>query len=263
MPRTYLVLGKIAFALKNYGQAKEYFEKVADIRKPTKDFALRMNAHYYLGQILTKVNGQREYALENQNQYLIMRDSIKEGDLAKQIDRLKFQFKMEIEQKNKENELLKTIELKNSTIIKEQQTINIVYGSILVIIAVIAFLLYRAVMLKQKHNNELAEKQEEILLQSEELERQNVEMEKINTNLETLVNERTKTIKEQHDRLIEFAYFNSHQIRGPLARILGLISIVELEFKDAFGQYTQMLNKAGTDLDVAIRKVNDLLDEDV
>lgn len=261
LPRAYLTMGKVFFENRNFWKAKEYFEKITEDPKPIRDFALRMNAHYYLGQVYGKTSGQKENELENKNLYLILKDSIKELDLAKQIERLKFQFKMEIEQKIKENELLKTIELSNNTIIKKQQTINIIYGAILVIILAVAFLLYRSVRLKQQHNNELAEKQEEILRQSEELASQNIEMEKINTNLETLVEERTKTIKEQHERLIEYAYFNSHQIRGPLARILGLISIVDLEFKDAFGPYTQMLNQAGTDLDIAIRKVNELLDE--
>ncbi len=261
LPRAYLVIGKISFAQKDYNKAKAFFEKVIESRRPLGDFELRMNAHFYLGQIYSKMSGQKEYELKNQNQYLILRDSIKGQDLAKQIDRLKFQFKMELEQRKKENELLKTIELSNNTIIRKQQTLNVVYGVALVIIMGIAFLLYRTVRLKQKHNNELAEKQEEILLQSEKLAHQNIEMEKINSNLEALVEQRTRTIKEQHERLVEFAYFNSHQIRGPLARILGLIALVDLEFKDAFGPYTQMLTQAGTELDIAIRKVNELLDD--
>lgn len=261
LPRSYLTMGKIYFAKKDYGKAKEYFEKVIEGRKLARDFTLSMNAHFFLGQIYSKVSGQKEHELKNQNQYLMLRDSLKEQELAKQIARLKFQFKMELEQKKKENELLKTIELSNATIIKKQQMLNLIYGVSLVIFIGIAFLLYRTVRLKQRHNNELAEKQEEILLQSEKLAHQNIEMEKINENLERLVDERTRTIKEQHERLIDFAYFNSHQIRGPLARILGLISIVDLEFKGAFGPYTQMLTEAGVELDVAIRKVNELLDD--
>jgi hypothetical protein len=45
-----------------------------------------------------------------------------------------------------------------------------------------------------------------------------------------------------------------------LARILGLISVLDLEFKrDSFGPYMSMLQKAGTDLDDAIKEINSML----
>jgi signal transduction histidine kinase len=93
------------------------------------------------------------------------------------------------------------------------------------------------------------------------LKASNLEIEKINANLEVVVNERTKKIKDQNELLTEYAYFNSHQVRGPLARILGLISVLHLEFnRDSFGPYIDMLHQASTELDEAIKNINDQLD---
>jgi len=232
------IMGRVAFASNDMDQAKKYFLKVVSNAKPFKDVPLKMDAHYYLGQIYSR-QGQHDKELISQNQYLMLRDSAKEQDLARQLARLEFQYKLEIEQRKKENELLKTIEARNNIIIRKQNTLNIIYAVALVIIAMIVVVLYRNIRLKQKHS---------------------VEIEKINASLEELVTKRTQRIQQQNVVLREYAYYNAHQIRGPLARILGLISILDMEFnRDAFGPYMNMLQEAGTDLDKAIKEINNRL----
>lgn len=262
LTRGQLLVGKSFYNMNDLIGAKAYFEKVVETKNSSSNINYKMDAHYYLGQIYASQAGQHLNQLKNHNEYLRIKDSLKEMDLARQIEKLKFQFQLEIEQKKKENELLKTIDLKNNSLIKKQQLINVVYGVALVIILVIAVVQFRTVRLKQRLNNELGEKQMKILKQTEELTLKNAEIERVNSNLEQLVNERTNTIQEQHERLIEYSYFNAHQIRGPLARILGLISVINVEYKGSYGPYLQMLNQAGNDLDTAIKKVNDLLNED-
>jgi tetratricopeptide (TPR) repeat protein len=262
LTRSQLLVGKSLYNMDDQIGAKAYFDKVVDAKISSSNINYKMEAHYYLGQIYASKAGEHLNQLKNHNEYLKIKDSLKEVDLARQIEKLKFQFQLEIEQKQKENELLKTIDLKNNSLIKKQQLINLVYGVTLIVIIVIAIVQYRTVRLKQRLNNELAEKQQKILKQTEELTLKNAEIERVNSNLEQLVNERTNTIQQQHERLIEYSYFNAHQIRGPLARILGLISVINIEYKDSYGSYLEMLNQAGNDLDTAIKKVNDLLNED-
>ncbi|MGC4022302.1 MAG: tetratricopeptide repeat protein [Cyclobacteriaceae bacterium] len=261
LDRGQLLIGKALYSLNDFPKAKRYFEAITESRRLFREPKIKMEAYYYLGQIYGRQVGQDMNKLANHNQYLTLKDSLKEVDLTKQINRLKFQFQMELEQKKKENTLLRTIESKNNTIIKKQQVINIVYGVVLIIIVGITFALYRNVRLKQSHNIELAMKQEKILKQTDELKLKNAEIERVNSNLEVLVDERTNIIREQHQRLIDYAYFNAHQIRGPLARILGLISVINLEYQGSYGPYIKMLDQAGNDLDSAIKKVNDLLNE--
>jgi signal transduction histidine kinase len=258
--RIFNILGKIYFKRNEFGLAKDHFKKVLENSRTFKSVELKMDAHYYLFQIFSK-EGSTENKLKNQNQYLSLKDSVNELELTRQIEKLKFQFNLEIEQKKRENELLKTLDARNTVIIKKQQTINTIYAVALVVIIIIAFLQFRNAKIKSQLNTELEKKQEKIIRQSEELKASNLEIEKINANLEKIIEERTRTIKEKNKLLREYAYFNSHQIRGPLARILGLISLVKLEHKDNFGPHMQMLQQAGDDLDDAIDKINKLIDD--
>lgn len=68
----------------------------------------------------------------------------------------------------------------------------------------------------------LREYNKQILYQKEEIE-------VINNNLESMVKERTAKIMEHEKLFIEFAHINAHRVRGPLARILGLIKVIDLE----------------------------------
>jgi tetratricopeptide (TPR) repeat protein len=258
--RIFNILGKIYFKRNEFGLAKDCFRKVLENSRTFKSVELKMDAHYYLFQIFSK-EGSTENTLKNQNQYLSLKDSVNELELTRQIEKLKFQFNLEIEQKKRENELLKTLDARNSVIIKKQQTINAIYAVALIVIIIIAILLFRSAKIKSQLNTELEKKQEKIIRQSEELRASNLEIEKINSNLEKIIEERTRTIKEKNKLLREYAYFNSHQIRGPLARILGLVALVNIEYKDNFGPHLQMLQQAGNDLDDAIDTINKLIDD--
>ena len=105
--------------------------------------------------------------------------------------------------------------------------------------------------------------QDEIIVQSEELRATNEEMEATNANLEQLVKNRTAIIENQNLRLREYAYFNSHRVRGPLARILGLVLLIDYEFSGGvFFPYKEMLKTASNELDQEIRGINTILDND-
>lgn len=92
-----------------------------------------------------------------------------------------------------------------------------------------------------------------ILRQSEQLKAINQEIEKINTNLE-------KTIEAKNKLLTEYAYFNSHQVRGPLACIPRLIQIINIEYKEHLDGHANAFAE-GNDLDAAIHKINELIDD--
>ena len=62
----------------------------------------------------------------------------------------------------------------------------------------------------------------------------------------------------KNERLSKYAFMNSHQIRGPLTNILGLLELVKHE-EIKTDELIALLAKASEQLDDAIRKVNDLL----
>lgn len=68
-----------------------------------------------------------------------------------------------------------------------------------------------------------------LLQQNKDILHQKEEIESINNNLEHLVVQRTQKVKEHQQLFTEYANINAHKVRSPLARIMGLLNIIELE----------------------------------
>jgi signal transduction histidine kinase len=85
----------------------------------------------------------------------------------------------------------------------------------------------------------------------------NLEINKLNENLESRVQERTEEIRLQNQMLVEYAFFTAHEVRGPLARILGLVDLVKVkELNHEREEILSRLEVAATELDEIIRQVN-------
>ena len=78
-------------------------------------------------------------------------------------------------------------------------------------------------------NLQLHEKAYEIEAQNEELIQIQDNLNAVNRNLEQIVNDRTAKIQQQNDILIKYSFTNAHQLRGPLARLLGLAALHRLD----------------------------------
>jgi ligand-binding sensor domain-containing protein len=119
-------------------------------------------------------------------------------------------------------------------------------------------------------NEELRSSQEEVLAQRdklaekiEELAEKNNEIEHINANLEEIVDQRTKVLEDQNKRISEYAFINAHNLRGPLASILGLINLInqekEHENRMALNKH---LSKSAEALDQVVRSINRMLEKE-
>jgi tetratricopeptide (TPR) repeat protein len=91
----------------------------------------------------------------------------------------------------------------------------------------------------------------------ESLLKLNLEINMMNENLERLVRERTEELKQQNQRLIEYAFFTAHEVRGPLARILGLVELSKInqEPEDRV-EILKRLEVSAYELDEIIRMIN-------
>jgi signal transduction histidine kinase len=78
--------------------------------------------------------------------------------------------------------------------------------------------------------------------------------------LEQRVLERTKEIQMRTEQLKKYAYANSHHVRGPLARIMGLIQIIKTEEGNGVNeQYLNYLSQACDEMDAIIRNISETL----
>jgi len=139
-------------------------------------------------------------------------------------------------------------------------------------------------------NKELAEKQDEIATQNEELmqsneeiltqrdlvskqktkleeaniiiEKQNLEIKRRNENLEKEVDIRTQELVEYNQQLEQFAFISSHNLRAPVARILGLGQLLEISGNNAtdIALILQGLISTALELDRVVRDLNTILE---
>jgi len=111
--------------------------------------------------------------------------------------------------------------------------------------------------------NELVEKNARIAEQNEKLREHQEELRSINQNLEGLVNERTAKIKTKNEQITKYAFTNSHRVRGPLARILGLLALSKLNNHEDYKFLFEKIHKEAKDMDAITHEINTDLDEDV
>jgi len=99
---------------------------------------------------------------------------------------------------------------------------------------------------------------------NKELVGSNNEIKELNENLEKIVKERTNKINDQLTQLMKYAHMNSHEVRAPLARMLGLLHLIKREDDaDQMKELLTMLYNSSTELDMVIKEMNRLLEKEV
>jgi signal transduction histidine kinase len=112
------------------------------------------------------------------------------------------------------------------------------------------------------NNDELFQKNLEINKKNEELLHKSSEIEVINNKLNEKVLERTRRIKAQNKKLIEYAFFNSHKVRGPVARIRGLVELLKTtSCEEEKKLYIEKLEETALELDEIVGEINKILVE--
>lgn len=244
-PQAFLTMGQIEFAANNIAKAKKYYLLALDISSKTNDLTSRMDAHYNLWKLSEKEKN-KSAELQNLNQYLILKDSIKDLDLARQVER--FQFEIEIGRKEQENALLKVEQARTEATIKQQKLQNIILIIIIIFVSVLGFIQWRNNKKRREINEKLAQQNQfiqnqrrEIIDQNERLSRRNQQLSDINHEKDTLMG------------------IVAHDLKSPINRIKGISDLMELEggLIPDHKQYVQMIKDAtqgGLDL------IKDLLD---
>jgi signal transduction histidine kinase len=111
-------------------------------------------------------------------------------------------------------------------------------------------------------SDELAAQNEELLQSQEEASLQRDLVAKQNENLELEVSKRTNELVEYNQQLEQFAFIAAHNLRAPVARILGLGQLLGMlnnspEQKDEI--YPKLVNTA-QELDGVVKDLNTILD---
>ena len=118
----------------------------------------------------------------------------------------------------------------------------------------------------EKQNKLLKSKNNEISRAKKELDKSNEELISINTSLEDMVAQRTSSLKQMNEELINsnneldlFIYRASHDLKGPIARLLGMTLLAKMDNKDeALKEYIELIEKGAVDINKVLNKLNNI-----
>jgi len=111
------------------------------------------------------------------------------------------------------------------------------------------------------NNERLKISTEKLLQQNQQLYDQQVELNILRNNLEKIISGKIMESRTQAEILKEYSFVNSHHVRAPLARVLGLIDLIEVE-NQRNKSSSNVLHTIKTDaeeLDVILRKINKVI----
>ncbi len=128
----------------------------------------------------------------------------------------------------------------------------------------ISFIHYRERKLlsdKRELETKVKERTEEIELKTQEILAQAEEIKGINENLEGLVKERTSELERKNKALEEYAFINAHELRAPVASILGLIHLMQkLDLKEEEKVYVEHLIVSAKKLDAVVSSISEAIE---
>jgi len=98
--------------------------------------------------------------------------------------------------------------------------------------------------------------------QNQEINKINDQLRQLNVNLESRIIERTIDLEQRNSQLTEYAFINSHLLRAPVARVIGLLSLIDKTANPKKREeiFTH-LTLAGTDLEKIVTKISLTLEE--
>lgn len=108
----------------------------------------------------------------------------------------------------------------------------------------------------QTANRELYNKANEIEAQNEELLQVQDNLNELNRDLEKTIYDRTARIQEQNRMLIKYSYTNAHHLRGPVARLLGLIAIYRLGSLPDVDDFFNKVEGQAQEIDTVVKQIN-------
>lgn len=289
----YMGMGEIAFRRGSYKQAKEYYFKALEMREQMNDNRGIAQTSIKLGELLntqelhdsaemyqnkafalaSKIeakdlmikalegkiisdSSRQNYkeALSHYFTYSQLKDSTFNEEKSNQIARLQTAYETELLKKENEAKEIK---------VKQQNTlvIGVIMALLLSVALAGAFYVQRK---SQQEANKLLEakskvieaRNKEIEEQSEELQQLNETLKALNKGLEEKVEIRTKLLREQNEVLSQYAFTNAHELRAPVANILGLVHLLEhTPLKSREEEIVDHLRKATSQLDKVIADI--------
>ena len=252
--------GQMYLKINDVDAAHDAFKEAYDVALTAGMRSELKDASRYLSIVYENQNRLRE-ALQFQKIYQSTSDSLFNQDLARRIalqeaeyEYQQLQIKQEIEQEKQK--ILQQTKLENAIRTRNSLIVGFIGMTL------ISYLFFRNFRRKRLANEELKFLNKQIEFQAKELKEANHEIIVMNNNLEKIVNKRTKELKLRNKQLKEYLSSNSHIVRAPLARILGLVDLYDPDDASNLPFINESLQESATELDNALRNINEKLSDE-
>ena len=164
------------------------------------------------------------------------------------------------ERSEKENLQLKQEQALNQQIMSRQQAQTEFYLILLALSICIITLFAYGFYQKNSTNKKLRLLNESIQSQKNEIEAQSTKLNLAYEEIRDLNDDLEQKVKERTKQIIEYSFKNSHEVRAPLSRILGLIDLYKRESSNIDLDYVvQNLEQSAFELDAIVHEINHLL----
>lgn len=292
MVHSRMAIAKVMLKQKHYTQSQSELLECIRLAKGVNLKTYVRDGYELLSQVAQAQGNLAEF-VNYYKSFVAVKDSIQNTAQTSKIASLQLEYQME--KKELEIEGLKKDARLKSEELKLKNTL--LFSSLVGIVLVALFLVtaLRSYLGQKKLNLELAAKNEEISRQRSELSRQHDELltlneeiraqqdevilqrdvltlknEKIeslhkkvlevNQNLEKLVAARTASLQEQNKKMEEYAFINAHKLRAPVASIMGLINLLDMDhLEKERSLILGHLRKSSEELDTVIRAISKTL----
>jgi signal transduction histidine kinase len=193
--------------------------------------------------------GMYKEALGDYSFFVKIRDSIRNEELTRATLSKEYDFKsdkLRVEQEKKELEHIASQE-------RQKRMVN-TFAGIAVTFVLISVLIFIS-------NRKINHQKRELQNARQLIEKQNREISKRNETLEAEVNERTHELAEYNKQLEQFAFMSAHNLRAPVARILGLGNLLTLSPKKVEDNdlIVEKIISTTRELDEVVRDINTVL----
>lgn len=125
-------------------------------------------------------------------------------------------------------------------------------------IVIVAILMLTIIVLLMNNIKRSASSNRKLVELNNEITHQKDNLNLINQHLEEIINDRTKDLQEKNKQLSEYSSYLSHQIRGPIATLKGLINLEKENLIDQT-ECIEMMNKCVSEIDDKIIEMSSML----
>jgi tetratricopeptide (TPR) repeat protein len=233
--------------------AQLYLERASHLATKINVPDLRITTYLGFSKI-DSARGNYSRALYHLFRHNALKDSVYNLLKAEQIARVQAIYETEL--REHENQQLRAEKELQDQQLRSREGLLAAISIGLLIAGALVWVLSRQRKKLREKNLEIHDQKEAIEVQAAALLKLNEALQELNKNLENRIEERSRQLFIQNQRLAEYTFINAHKLRAPVASILGLINLIHQVAPQERDAVLNHLKTCGDQLDSIIREIS-------